>query len=80
MNEKITAGPASLAATNPVNTSTPVPIIAPIPSIVRSNAPSVFVKVLLLLSPNNCVTDFFLNRLATMYAPFCQEELRDLHS
>ena len=44
---KITAAPASLAATNPVNTRTPVPIIAPIPSIVRSNAPSVFVKVLL---------------------------------
>ena len=36
-----------VAATNPVNTRTPVPTIEPTPNIIKSNAPNVFVKVLL---------------------------------
>ena len=50
---------ASLAATNPANTRTPVPIIEPNPNITKSNEPNVFIKVLLLPGSNNCVTDFF---------------------
>src|SRR5262245_58961535 len=42
--EMITAGPACFPAAWPVNTKIPVPMIAPMPSVVRSNALRAFFK------------------------------------
>ena len=39
VNDSTTAGPAFSAATVPVSTKIPVPMIAPMPSMVRLSAP-----------------------------------------
>jgi hypothetical protein len=44
----------------PVNTKNPVPIIAPMPSVIRFNGPSVFLNSLLDASSNRRSIDFVL--------------------
>jgi hypothetical protein len=70
-NEMISAGPA-VRAPAPVNTKIPVPIIAPIPSIVKSHVPnSLFRVVPVFEAATNCEMLFFLK------IPFFIKNLHD---
>ena len=66
------AGPAWLAAAVPVSTKMPVPMIAPIPSSVRSIAVSVRLQRLRRrapTSPTSCSIDFVFRRFESIHPP-----------
>src|SRR6188768_2377302 len=64
-------GPAWFAAAVPVRTKMPVPMIAPIPSRVRSIAVSVRLSALapLSASPTSCSIDLVLRRFESIHPP-----------
>ena len=64
-------GPAWLAAAVPVSTKMPVPMIAPIPSSVRSIAVSVRRSDFppCSASPTSCSIDFVLRRFESIHPP-----------
>ena len=65
------AGPAWLAAAVPVRTKIPVPMIAPMPSSVRSIAVSVRFSAFapLSASPTSCSIDFVFRRFESIHPP-----------
>src|SRR5918994_2492139 len=67
----VIAGPAWLAAAVPVSTKIPVPMMAPIPSRVRSHAERLRRRALppCSTSPTSCSIDFVLNRFESIPPP-----------
>lgn len=61
--DSMTAGPEYVAATIPVITNTPVPIIAPSHNNIRSNAPKVLLRPLVLPSSFIDSKLFFVKKL-----------------
>src|SRR6185437_10402483 len=68
MNDRTTAGPAFCAATCPVSTKMPVPMIAPMPSVVRFRAPSTRFRLLSVVA-SVCSAVMLLRRNRFMRAP-----------
>src|SRR3954464_12888698 len=65
------AGPAWFAEAVPVRTKMPVPMIAPMPSSVRSRADNVRLSAFppLSNSPTSCSIDFVLNKFESIHPP-----------
>ena len=65
------AGPAWLAAAVPVRTKMPVPMIAPMPSSVRSMAVSVRFSAFVpcSASPTSCSIDLVFRRFESIHPP-----------
>ena len=68
------AGPAWLAAAVPVSTKMPVPMMAPMPSSVRSHADRLRRSALLpcSTSPTSCSIDFVFSRFESIQPPPCR--------
>src|SRR5216683_1007719 len=71
MNESTTAGPEFKAATVPVRTKIPVPMIAPMPSIVRLSAPRARFR-LWSVSASACRSVTLFRRNRFMRTPFAK--------